>query len=318
MKMTQLQLSDVKVGVPKVPTKWDNKIQKYVDLDPRLELFGHLSGKDLKYIDSNLPNVEVYHRNYIGYLEKCWAEHLGIVITPDIIWYTLLCEISSLVKSNNEKYRHLFSDSSEKQNITIISGDIVNMPLSTLVEALKSYVPTNVDLFFPDFTTSSQRSRHAFRSAFCDMCSPYYNYSMLLCGFPAIDVRGTEEDYHTISTKFKELYLLFEHPWFTRVQEILNKCVMFRNDPDWWNAIFSLGKCGSGSQFIVNGWFSQLFIEEPKVKYPENYPSGISIVDYKQLDTGKEYRMQDGLLFSKTDGDFLVPNFGFVIHERRT
>lgn len=314
--MTQLQLSDVRVGKPQVQTKWDYKTEKYIDLDLKQELIKHLSDRDLKYVDTNLPDVEVYHKNYIGYLEKCWAEHLGIVITPDIIWYTLLCEIASLVKSNPEQYRHLFSNSSEKQDIVVDSGDMINMPLSTLVDMLKLYVPTDSDKFFQDFTTSSQRSRHAMRSAFCDMCSPYYNYMMLLCGFPAIDIRGTEEDYYIMSTKFKVLSLLFEHPWFGKVQDILDKCFTFRNDPDWWNTIFSLEECGSGSQVIVNGWFSQLFIEEPKIKYPENYPSGISIVDYKQLNTGKEYRMQDGLLFSKMDGDFLVPDFGFVIHER--
>lgn len=314
--MLQLQLSDVKVGTPQNPQEWSNHDKKYVDVDPKQHFLTKLGNNDLLYVDSNLPDVEVYHRNYIEYLEKCWAEHLGIVVTPDIFWYTLLCEISSLVKSDHESYRHLFSTSSEKQNVIVMAGG-VHMPLSELTQALRSVIPTDSEIFFPDFTTSGQRSRHAFRAAFCDMCSPYYDYSVLLCGFPAIDIRGTEDDYALMSSKWRTLSKLFKNSdWFARVQNLLDKCVNNLTDRQWWSKMFSLEECGSGHQVSVNGWFSEFFIKRPSVRYPENFPSCVSIVDYKHLNLDKFYRMQDGLMFSKMEGDFLVPNFGFAIHEK--
>ena len=38
-------------------------------------------------------DADLYHRNYLEYLETCWGNHLGIVITPDILWYTVLNEL---------------------------------------------------------------------------------------------------------------------------------------------------------------------------------------------------------------------------------
>jgi hypothetical protein len=320
--MPTLQLSDVAVGVVKAPSQWDNSQQRNVELDP-FEVFSKELAKsdktvNLQYVDGNILDGMAYHRNYMEYLEKCWAEHLGIVITPDILWYTLLTEMASITKADPEQYRGLFTTSNEKQEIVILQGDPVVMSLAMLVDKLKDYVPTDTSLFLPDFTTSGMRSRHAFRAAFCDMCSPYYNYSMLMCGFPAIDVRGTPEDYSLMSEKWSELGKLFvgHSEWFSRVQTIIDNCLSQFSDADWWRQIFTLKTCGSGGQVAGSGWFTDMFLAKPRVPYPENFPAGVSIVDYKQLNTNKEYRMLDGLFMSRMDGDFLVPNFGFSVFER--
>ncbi len=314
----QLQLSDVNVGIVKNPTRWSNPDQKYLDLNPLDVFIDSFKSPNLEYREGNIPEGQAYHKNYMTYLKKCWAEHLGIVVTPDILWYTLLCEIAGITKANPEQYRSLFTTSDEKQEIVIMSGSLVVMPLSTLIEALKDYVPTDTDQFLPEFTTSTLRSKHAFRAAFCDMCSPYYNYSMMLCGFPVIDVRGTEEDYNLMTEKWRGLSKLFNNhtKWFTEVQEILDNCFLKMNDASWWREMFILEKCGSGGDVDISGWFTKLFLEQPRPRYPENFSSCVSIVDYKQLETDKNYRMQDGLFISKMEGDFLVPDFGFVVHER--
>lgn len=139
-----------------------------------------------------------------------------------------------------------------------------------------------------------------------------------MCGFPAIDVRGTVEDYTQICDNWDKISQLFNShgAWFARVKDIMSNCVKNLENPDWWIKMFSLERCGSGGQVLTSGWFSQLFLEPPKTAYPENFPSCVSVVDYKQLDTNKNYRMMDGLFMSRMEGDFLVPEFGFAVFER--
>jgi hypothetical protein len=88
-------------------------------------------------------------------------------------------------------------------------------------------------------------------------------------------------------------------------------------DVDFWKDMFSLERCGSGSQYIVLGWINDVYLKTPKLKFVENYSSHISIVKYKQLNTNKDYEMKQGLISSKKEGNFLVPDFAHIIYEKR-
>jgi hypothetical protein len=330
--MITLKLSDVQVGSVRPVTIWSNSEQKNIEVDP-LEKFlarlddrqinwmkGSIESQSLFYENSNIPeNSEVYHKNFLEYLEYCWGNHLGVVIKPDIIWHILLCELSLIVKSDSEKYRHIFTTSNEKKEITVISGDLITMPVVDLFNLLKKEIPTNTDDFLPEFTTSGIRSRHAFYTSFCDMCSPFYDYSMKMCGIPLIDVQGTSEDYLLMSQKWNNLSKLFTNHkvYMNKVQKTLDDCFANLSNVSWWTEMFKLEECGSGHQVEIFGWITDLFLKTPEIRYSKNFSSCVSSFDYTQLDTGKKYKMQDGLFFSRKEEDFLVPNFGFTVHEKR-
>ena len=48
------------------------------------------------------------------------------------------------------------------------------------------------------------------RIMLCDMASPYYNYSMYLCGINKIKMGGTQEDWYTLTKTFNSLIDMFE------------------------------------------------------------------------------------------------------------
>lgn len=321
--MTTMQLSDIKPEKIK-PTRrlrrgvvqnWDNLI--YDDVDTRAEFVASIDKADhLRH--NNLPSeAEAFHKNYMGYLAKCWADHLGVVFTPDILWYTLLSELSFIVKHDSNSYKNLFTSSDQKQDIVIATDELVVMPLNELINALKAYIPTDTVLFLPQFTTSTLRSRHAMYAAFADMCSPYYNYMMYCCDLPVIDVRGELSDYEVIVDRWRKLSELFSNHtiYMNHVGNILLNIVQNFNNADFWKKIFRLDKCGSGSDVVVGGWWKDLFYEQPSLAYPHNYSTHVAKVSYKQLNTQKSYNMYDGLFYSKMEGDFLVPNFGSLVYE---
>lgn len=326
----QLQLTDIPVGEIKNPSKWNQETQRNEEVEFRSWFLDQLNDRKVDYSTKKVSQSLVlrsccipedavaYHQNYIKYLEKCWGEHLGIVITPDIIWYILLCELTSIIKADPNQFRHLFSDSEEKKTIAIVTGSRVEMPLDDLVRALKAQVPTNIEPFMPNFSTTTDAAKHAQFAAFCDMCSPYYDYIMLACGFPAIDVRGTEEDWLQMHACWCNLKEIFNEcsSYFNQVEETLTNCIERREDVSWWNDMFVMRRCGSGSQTEVSGWINSLFQEVPRPAYTGNYNTNISVVDYLDLPTQKKYKMQDGLFYSKKEGDFLVPEFGYTIHEK--
>lgn len=269
----------------------------------------------------NVDGSATYHLNYLEYLEGAWARHHSILLTPDIVWYTLLCELSQIVGADPERFRHLFSDRPDKQEIVIHSDDPVVMPVAGLIKMLEGLVPTDTAPFIPEFSTTTDRSRHAFHAAFCDMVSPYYNYSMMVCGIPAIEVLGTLEDW----TLLRDAWLAMGSTvldgmgdYHFRVVQILNGILMNISVPTthFWKDIFRLERCGSGSDTEAFGWFTDLFCEAPTTRYVGNFSSHVATVKYKHLNTQKSYEMKVGLFPANLHGQVLVPNFGFLVYEK--
>lgn len=329
-------LSNEKIGIPKGPVEWSNEQQKQIPIPYKEDFLKQIErtladkeeygeyqkGMRLYCRDTIDKDVQHYHLNYMNYLEKCWADHLGVVITPDIVWFTLLSEISSLVKKEPETFRHLFSKSNKKEDIIIFSADPIEMPLDILTETLKDKVPTDINNFFPEFSTRTPKSFHAFQATFCDMCSPFYNYMMYCCAIPKIDVRGTIDDWKNLADKWNKLVKIIVQDfttdqtiWTENVSDVLKSLVENFQDKEFWKQIFSLKYCGSGHQTEVSGWFSKFFNFQPKVKYVENYSAHISLIKYKQINFDQNFEMSVGIFGSKKEDEFMVPDFSFVINE---
>jgi hypothetical protein len=241
-----------------------------------------------------------------------------VVFTPDILWNSLLAELAAVVKSDPESYRPLFTDSPDKKEIIVFSGDPVIMPISVLIDALKSVVPTDTKAFLPEFSTSTMRSKHAFNCNFADMCSPYYNYSMMCCAFTLIDVRGTKDDYQRIVNSWDSLKVKFTpiKAYMNKVGKLLRNIVDNLDSTSFWEKMLTFKFCGSGSDVEVSGWLTDIYVTQPKLAYPTNFAAHVAKVSYKNIDDGKNYVMFDGLFFSKLNGDILEPNFGFAVYEQ--
>jgi len=329
--MPTLQLTDIQLG--KLSSVWEYMNGQYQDVDPLENFLNRFNDKktdwqtkettqSIFYVTDDFPeDVQAYHKNYIEYLERCWGDHLGVVFTPDILWYTLLGELISIIKNNVEEYRHLFSESDEKEEIALLTVESLIISLPQFTKALREYVPTDIELFLPEFSTTTGRSAHAMLASFCDMCSPYYNYSMLACGFPAIDIRGEDIDYQKILDNWGKLRKLFvnERAYMDRVALLLQSIINNKTDAEFWRNMFSLEHCGSGSQVEVRGWWTDLYFEnKPSLAYPGNFSPHVAKVPYKSLHFKpvKDLEMQEGLFFSQMNGDFLEPEFGFIVQEK--
>lgn len=251
---------------------------------------------------------EIIHRNYLDYLGLCWRKHYGVIITPTILWNMVLNNLAYEVNKEPEVYRQYFTESDSKQEILVIQdGNQISVDL--LIQKMPEYVPSNIlEHTFPKFSTNDENSTMANYTAFLDMVSPYYIYSMYLCGISKIKILGTEEDWNLFKHNCNEIS--FTIPEFTTylltVKDTINKIIGSSTD---WENFFKLDKCGSGSEVVVSGWIKDFFIEQPKVSYPENFISCISKIDYHCHNDNKDYRLYAGLFASEREDGYLVPAF---------
>lgn len=265
----------------------------------------------------------VGHMNYLSYLETCWGAHYIPVITPDIIWYTLLCELALEIKKDPEAIRHLFTTSKGKTEIAVPSSDPIRLPIEAIVEQLHRLVPNGrAQLYLPTFSTSTSRSKQVMGCAFADAVSPYYNYSMFMCGFPAIDVRGTQADWESVLSRWEAIRseLPIKETEAVKSLRHLSRAET-RADPEFWKLMFKLERCGSGGQTEAFGWITMLFANQPdEPRFVSNFDSHVSLVDYTQLDTDQTFKLVAGLLSSEhkpqEDGSVLLePQFGSFVVE---
>jgi len=263
-----------------------------------------------------VTDLDIKHRNYLDYLGMCWNQHYGVVISPTILWNMVLSNLAFEVNKNPETYRKYFTESDEKQEIIVEQGGHLISP-KLLIDGLTGRIPTKLlKDSFPVFSTDTEMSNIADYTAFLDMVSPYYNYGMYFCGIPKIKILGTENDWNQlmftlgsitgIVSEFQE-YLI----------RIANRVSLIVGNTCDYSNVFSLDRCGSGSQVLVTGWITEFFIEQPKVAYLENFISCISKIDYINYNEGgKEYRMYAGLFSSEIEDGYLVPAFNTQYFEK--
>lgn len=278
--------------------------------------------------------VEIKHQNYLEYLSVCWANHYGAVVSPDILWHIVLCEIAAEVAKNPETYRSLFSTSEEKQEIRVPSSSPTELPLNLVVDALREKTNVPPDLFLPTFSTTGTMESLAFSAAFCDLVSPYYSYSMFCCGIPYVEVKGTPGDYHMAANVLDELSASFSvspnlSDWLTSVADTFQDISLYlaghldglkplrieEMANFGFDNFFSLKRCGSGSQVEVSGWVEGFFFNKPDLKFIRNYNTCVSKVKYEYLPTKQKFEMKVSLSESVLDGDLLVPSFVKIVEE---
>ncbi len=273
------------------------------------------------FVSSETVTGTVYHRNYLEYLEYAYAHHYGVSLTPDIFWYTVLCEVALIISESVEKYRNLFTDSPDKKTIEVWqAGPEYHIPLDQVMAKLKELVPTNIDTFLPEFSTTVPASRFSRYAAFADAISPYYDYCVQACGLPYINLEGTKEDWQRVLQSVGKLLNLFpdESQYLGGVIVIATSIyeqLLFPSVP-YMQGIFFTERCGSGSDQNLCGWWTDLFRKQPEynIRNAANFSSHVSKVNFTFIAPGysQKYQLNTGVMSSLLEGDLLLPKFGNV------
>jgi hypothetical protein len=250
----------------------------------------------------------ITHMNYMRYLGHCWQAHYGVIISPTILWNIVLNNLAYKVNKTPDVFRKYFTESDKKVEICVQQGgNLIDVQL--LIDGLTGRIPSNMlKDSFPEFSTDTENSIMANYTAFLDMVSPYYNYSMYMCGIPKVKILGTQGDW--LKFMYNLGAITSAIPEFTEyLLTVANRIASISENTCDYTSFFRLERCGSGSQVEVEGWITDFFIEQPSVAYPENFVSCIAKIDYHNYNDGLDYRMYAGLFTSVIEDGYLVPAF---------
>jgi len=276
--------------------------------------------KKTAYLKDNIKG-EVFHKTYIDYLHYGYSNHYGIEVKPDYIWFTILNEVSRAVLENPNKYRSIFTNSEEKKNVSVPTMDPVVMPINSLLDAVFDLIPEGLkkDNVVLNFSTTTNSAKLAFSTAFLEAASPYYTYSMYMCGYNKIRVLGAVEDYVIMKQAVNNLSSVFNgttiETYLNRILYLIDDIITNFDNPSFWEVMYYFKECGSGSQEVVQGWFSNFFGSFPSLKFVECFPKHYSSIEYKNLSTQTMYKMEVGLFSSIIEDGYLITDFEFGVNE---
>lgn len=277
-------------------------------------------------IDDGVPrDAPMYHASYMEYLFDTWSSHLPFVIGPQHVWHTVTGELAGLIRDNAEAFRYTFTTSPDKTEISVGNGDPSVLPLEDLIRELRARMPGGAaDVFLPTFTCDTPGAWMARTATFADACATYYDYSVYCCGHPRCKVLGERQDWEKLRKHVADLDALLgsSHPavspYLARVAEQL---APFLDEEvgalaSHLSKIVTGEKCGSGSQYELDGWWTKLYLTVCSLAKVENFPKHVARVPYTDLQSKRKYVLCVGLFHSVVDEDgFYVPDFTWARNE---
>lgn len=296
---------------------------------------------DYEQQSSSISEEDFTHTGFIQYLSIAWADEKGIVLRPDMFHHLISCEIAKNVIDNPEIYRSLYTKSTEKKNIEIVTPGDDNEFIRLLDLQLNSEIPHKefkrqmTDIEFVSQPTNYEIVK---RICFANSATPFYNYMRSRCGFPSIDIPDILSDWtilYDFVTKMTDI-ISAECKYVPRnsyddetdlpIVKYLRKCSVhikeiidnFDNQSflkDKLQSIFYVQDdyvCGSGHDFPykIYGWITDFYLK----KHPtlQMYPTHLPYLPY-QFDGVGDFTIVSGLISSKLKENVLEAEYGNIV-----
>ncbi len=209
------------------------------------------------------PLVQAVHLAY--------SEHRPLVLTPDVIWVTILQGVAAAVAADPEAFRRrLGVTHAGKATLVLTREDLVPGPEAPWVEVVEDLVAATrgllggmgvADVLLRGFSTTGPVERMAAAIAVLDVYRPFVDQVLLgVCGIPTITLEGTAADWDDVCARLPTLEALGLERWTAHLRPI---CAQFaraaRGDVDvaHWRAIYKLERAYGVRN--VNGWLARLF-----------------------------------------------------------
>ncbi|GAA2836541.1 hypothetical protein GCM10010441_71210 [Kitasatospora paracochleata] len=275
----------------------------------------------------------------------CFAGHLPLSLSPDLLWYTVVHEVATHVKLQPARYEGMFTDTPGRVQDIVVHDDAApsdwQRSIGLVREPLRKRIGAEqVELFEPAFSTTTPVEAAVALVALMDVVSSYYRFHWItLCGIPRIRLEGTAEDWRLLADRVRELARRFTAlaPWFAALHPVLETIAGTAAgepvDQEFWRSLYKYRTRSGGAW--VTGWINAFFAHRhtqdgpvPKEDFgPDedgwgseeagDFPSHVSQVPFlwHTLLGTFEMAFLAGVLGIERDGEWIRPRLGNAVVE---
>ena len=224
------------------------------------------------------PVIDVTRRgsnHLLNAVYLAFCDHRPLVLSPDMLWMTLLQGLAAHFEVHAERLRPLIVSHEGKQRLVIERPDFVldslENPWEETFEAFCRQIrlhlqPQMSELAALRFSTTGSIEQAAFAVALMDICKVYFDYEMnCICGIPSISLEGTVDDWSRLRKAVQD-WRKFDLDWWLNpldgVLQQFEAAAAGNVDATFWNDIYQRhdpedGYGGPLEKFT--GWIGTLF-----------------------------------------------------------
>ena len=188
---------------------------------------------------------------------------------PEDWWYTIIQTVALAIDNNskNNQVRKFFVQHEGKKELAVNVGagelNVENIDYSWLFDQFSKGIEANINVpeyvqqMIPDFTTTTSIHRIVSQITLMSSIQEYFEYTASsMCGIPAIEMKGTREDWVNLVLKVKALRQTLQpietviglgRNWWKKVEDIADRLLdSFNGNPneDWWSKIITEERFG--------------------------------------------------------------------------
>lgn len=257
---------DVEAVLTELPTKKTRELMRFLlrdfdsyDTPEPLCLSG--------YNSESLVDTSQYHALF-STIHQAFSEHRPLVLSPDMIWITILQGFAQHVKNNTEKLRALLVSHTGKKDLMVFREEtFVESPeydwqgvIHDFAKVLSENVPESYSNLISDFSTTGPLERVVSEVAVLDVFQSYFEYIMYAgCGIPYITLEGSVDDWKKLRNKVELLEPYKLDFWIGHLREITDhfyRAAIGDVDKTHWQDIYK--QMNTYGATTINGWIVKL------------------------------------------------------------
>jgi hypothetical protein len=209
-----------------------------------------------------------------------YKQHFRLVLSPDVIWITILQGVAQHIANHSESLRSRLVSHQTKIELVVdtslgrlpeTDGQMLSVT-KQFVELIGKHVPPDKQfLLSGEFSTTTDVERITSSIVIMDSFQPYFDYVFaVICGIPSVTLEGTSDDWELLAAKVQSLHESdLDLSWWTR--HLLPLCSQFirasKGDVDrgHWNNLCKLTERYGVDD--LNGWLLKFI---PYVRHDKN------------------------------------------------
>ena len=210
----------------------------------------------------------------ISAVHLSFKDHRPLILSPDIIWVTILQGLTQHIKNDPERFRDYLVSHSGKETVTVFVPDLFidspesawDLAIGKFADAVAARVGGKFNNLESDFSTTGDIEKLACQVVLLDAFESYFELFLFTgCGIPEITLEGSQSDWRKLREKIEYLRPFDLGWWIDHLVEIADQFVRASAgdiDKSFWQSIYKLKDQYGPSR--INGWIIKLipYLEE--------------------------------------------------------